>query len=113
MDSAWPGKYFKQVTGDKQGLKYQIADNLKTMVSFKQQNFITEEPLKGMDIIFCRNALIYVTAETKIFLIEKFYNSLVPDGLFVTGKSELVFMGKGRYNFNVISNNEHIYQKRG
>ncbi|MFH8039145.1 MAG: CheR family methyltransferase, partial [Candidatus Aenigmatarchaeota archaeon] len=77
----------------------------------KQHDLLTDLPFKLMDIIFCRNVLIYFNQQAKNKLFEKFYHLLVYHGFLVIGKSELIFTTKGLYYFYPVDDKLHIYRK--
>lgn len=115
----WLEKYFTQVV-DPQAMsslqmterrKYRISDEIKSMVVFKKHNFLSDVHFGKMDIIFCRNASIYLSGDVKNRLLEKFCDNLVNEGLLVVGKSEIIFQNKGSYSFATLDLKEHIYRK--
>lgn len=79
--------YFKKIeTGD-----YQIVDKVKKEVTFRRFNLMNPFPFKGkMDIIFCRNVMIYFDNPTKKDLIMRMYNQLNTPGYLVTSLSESI-----------------------
>ncbi len=79
-------KYFKQ-----NGNLYILSEAIKNSVKFKKINLIDDKILRGMrgnDIIFCRNVLIYFDTKTKQKVISSLYDSLVPGGYLCIGASE-------------------------
>jgi len=85
-------KYLMRGTGDKIGL-FRIIPALRERVTFKQLNLMDDNfnVSKQMDIIFCRNVIIYFDKETQIELFEKFYKHLVPGGYLFIGSSETLY----------------------
>ncbi|HXG17665.1 MAG TPA: CheR family methyltransferase [Methylomirabilota bacterium] len=87
-------RYFQQTAGG----HYLIKSTLKNMVSFAQLNLATENyPSPGnntidMDVIFCRNVLIYFTAERIKRVLERFYHALVDGGWLVVSPVESAFV---------------------
>ncbi|MDD5260011.1 MAG: protein-glutamate O-methyltransferase CheR [bacterium] len=92
------------------GNKFQIKDEIKSMVKFIKHDFIREEPFKNLDIIFCRNVMIYLTREMQTRLLINFYKSLNPKGFLVLGKVEgLMSTNEGLFErFNIT---ERIFRK--
>jgi chemotaxis protein methyltransferase CheR len=80
-------KYFQPVYNG----KYSVKDEIRKMVRFEKQNLISEEGLKFIDIIFCRNVMIYFTREQQEALFGKFYNSLNSEGFLVIAKVESIW----------------------
>ncbi len=114
MNPEWIKKYFTPLgtlSAEGEALEYQVIPELRRMVIFKEHNFLSDAPFIHIDAIFCRNAMIYLTPQVKEELIGTFFASLIPNGLLVIGKSEIIFLGKGRYFFYPVNTIEHIYRK--
>ena len=88
IDSALLKKYFSPAQGA--GSKdYQVSNELRKMIVFKQINLMKPWPITTMvDIIFCRNVMIYFDKQTQQSLINRFYDQLVPGGMLFIGHSE-------------------------
>jgi chemotaxis protein methyltransferase CheR len=67
-----------------------ISPQLRSMVSFRRINFMDDEfgISEKMDIIFCRNVVIYFDKPTQQRLMQKFYRQLKPGGYLFIGHSE-------------------------
>lgn len=78
-------KYFTQV-----GISYQIADEIKKCVEFKEHNLLKDIYPKDFDLILCRNVVIYFTDEAKDMIYEKFYESLKKKGVLFIGSTEQI-----------------------
>jgi len=75
-----------------------VVPELQEMVIFKQLNLIHAWPMKGpIDIIFCRNVVIYFNKETQKILFERFANLLDQDGYLFIGHSENLFQLTQRF----------------
>ena len=85
-------------------------DEIKSMVKFVKHDFIREEPFKNLDIVFCRNVMIYLTREMQTRLLVNFYKSLDAKGFLILGKVEgLMSVNEGLFErFNIT---ERIFQK--
>jgi chemotaxis protein methyltransferase CheR len=69
----------------------QLKPEVKKLVSFRQMNLLDSYSLLGkFDIIFCRNVLIYFSAENKAKILKQFASSLNPDGYLFLGASESI-----------------------
>jgi chemotaxis methyl-accepting protein methylase len=99
-------KYFIQVGSG----KYRIKDDIKQMVKFVKHNLISDPPLKCMDIIFCRNVLIYLTRQQHELLFEVFNQALNPKGYLVIGKVEGIW-GYAKNLLTAVDASCRIYQK--
>ncbi len=89
-------KYF-----DKYNNYYRIKDEIKKTVEFKQMDLLKDSFPKDMDLILCRNVMIYFTNEAKDLLYEKFYNCLSSSGVLFVGSTEQILLPE-RYNLKPI-----------
>ena len=65
---------------------------LQQMITFKQLNLLEEWPVKGpIDIIFCRNVVIYFDKDTQRILFDRYADLLASDGKLFIGHSENMF----------------------
>lgn len=89
-------KYFTKI-----GQSYQISDEIKKRVEFKQHNLLKDSYPTGCNLIVCRNVLIYFTEEAKEDIYKKFNSALVKDGILFIGSTEQIMqykeLGFGRY----------------
>lgn len=79
-------RYFAKVEGG----KYQVKPNIRDLVMFKRMNLSTPPfPLKGpMDIVFCRNVMIYFDNAVRTRLVRDIARLLRPGGFLCIGHSE-------------------------
>ena len=111
MPQVYLNKYFQQKTinGD---TKYELDQAIKNLVQFKKNNFLLDlPPVKKVDMIFCRNVIIYFTPAAKEKLMNVFYNTLSDHGWLVLGKSEVLFTTKMQQLFYLYDAEERIYRK--
>ena len=78
-------KYFTKI-----GASYQISDEIKRRVDFKEHNLLRDTYPTGCDLIVCRNVLIYFTDEAKEEIYKKFNSALVKDGILFIGSTEQI-----------------------
>ena len=69
---------------------YRVRKEIREMVIFAPQNLIMDPPFTKLDILSCRNLLIYLTAEVQRKLIPLFHYSLSPGGILMLGSAETV-----------------------
>lgn len=79
-------KYFKRINDH----SYQISDEVKACVEFRQHNLLRDTYPKDLDMVICRNVLIYFTDEAKSDIYRKFHNSLKKDGILFVGSTEQI-----------------------
>ncbi len=83
-------KYFQKGVGQSAG-KVKVKDEIRHHVEFKRFNLMHSFPWHGeMDVIFCRNVMIYFDRITQERLINKFHNCLRPGGYLFIGHSESI-----------------------
>lgn len=79
-------KYF-----DKAGDKWQMKENIRRMVHFKEMNLLQDfGPIGVFDVVFCRNVLIYFDPPTKAKVLDAIANVMAPDGVLCLGGAETV-----------------------
>lgn len=76
-------KYFTQ-----QGENFTIKPEMKTKVQFERQNLLSDPFPPDIDLILCRNVVIYFTEEAKDELYRKFHRALKPGGILFVGGTE-------------------------
>ncbi len=89
---------------------YKITPFLRNLVTFGVHNIISDIHLSHMDMILCRNLLIYFEKGLQEKVIEKFSYALNKGGYLVLGKSEIL-PGRFRDMFREVSRREKVYQK--
>ena len=69
---------------------YRISKTLRQMVIFGRQDLSHSAPFPHIDLVLCRNVLIYFTAELQDYVLNQFAFSLNPNGFLFLGKAETV-----------------------
>ncbi|MBK7141016.1 MAG: protein-glutamate O-methyltransferase CheR [bacterium] len=97
----------------KDGDNYRVKPEVQALVKFSHMNL--NDPRKisvvsNMDVIFCRNVMIYFTEEVKKQLVRGFYNALKPGGYFYIGHAETLH-GISKAFKLVYFKNALVYQK--
>ncbi len=90
---------------------YQIRKNIREMIVFSEQDIIKNPPFSKMDLISCRNLLIYLNPDLQKKIIPMFHYSLNEYGILLLGTSESI----GDYSdlFAPIPKAGKIYQRKG
>ncbi len=90
---------------------YQISKPLRDMCVFARQNVFNDPPFSHMDLISCRNVLIYLSPVLQKRVIPIFHYALKPGGFLVVGNTEGL-LGAGAEIFNLIERKSKIYRKK-
>ncbi|HHW20798.1 CheR family methyltransferase [Thermodesulfovibrio thiophilus] len=101
-------KYFKDSSG-----VYVLSETIKSMVKFMNINLIEEKEvkqLKGLDVVFCRNVLIYFDDKAKKKAVSLIYDVLRPKGYLFVGTSESLHNITRAFH-PVVINKVVVYQK--
>ena len=78
-------KYFKQI-----GKSFQISDEIKRCVTFKEHNLLKDPYPRDFDMILCRNVVIYFTDDAKDMIYQNFHQSLKSHGVLFIGSTEQI-----------------------
>jgi chemotaxis protein methyltransferase CheR len=104
VDPSYLNKYFRKEDGH-----YAVSDQLKRQVIFDYHNLKNDNGLRGLDIIFCRNVLIYLDTDEQRRLITRFANCILPGGYLFLGHAESL---QGLSNrFTMVHRNKGIAYK--
>lgn len=87
---------------------YQVKEEVKRTVTFKQHNLLDDRYETGYDLIVCRNVMIYFTEEAKDQIYMNFSKSLKPGGILFVGSTEQIF-NPAKYGFE--SEDTFFYRK--
>lgn len=122
LDFAAQGLYLESIVADvsvprlhkfftKQGDSYQITRQIRNMVVFAYQNLVQDPPFSRIDLVSCRNVLIYLQTALQSHAISMFEFSLKPQGFLFLGNSETV--GEHSANFSLEHNKWKLYRNYG
>ena len=98
-------KYFENVADN----AFQVSPELKKSIEFKEHNLLRDPYPTGLDLIVCRNVLIYFTEEAKDEIYKKFCDSLKPGAILFLGSTEQIIQPQ-RFGFETISS--FFYKKK-
>lgn len=93
------------------GNSYQILKNIREMLVFAEQNLIIDPPFSRMDLISCRNLLIYFGVELQKKVFHLFHYALNYESFLFLGSSETI--GQFEDIFTSIDKKHRIYQSKG
>jgi two-component system CheB/CheR fusion protein len=95
----------------KEGHSYRVLPELRAKVIFTVQDVLIDPPFARLDLISCRNLLIYLGVEAQAKVVSLFHFALRETGILLLGSSETVGDAEGR--FKVISKPERLYRHIG
>lgn len=83
-------KYFTRVNGEDGAKLYSVKPVLRQLLTFKRLNLSTPPfPMQGpMDLVFCRNVMIYFDNHVRTKLLDDIYRLLRPGGFLIVGHAE-------------------------
>jgi two-component system CheB/CheR fusion protein len=90
--------------------RYRVNKNIRDLVIFAQHNLVQDPPFTRVDLITCRNMLIYFETALQQKIIPAFHYALKPDGFLVLGSSESV--GQFHNLFNTVEKTQRIFSKK-
>ena len=96
-------KFFHKINGD-----YQVNKLIRDFCVFSKHDLTRDPPFSNLDLIFCRNVLIYLKPEAQERILNLFHYGLKKTGFLVLGRSESV--GKAENLFT--RKEDSIYNKR-
>jgi two-component system CheB/CheR fusion protein len=89
---------------------YQVQDVIRDLIVFSRHDLLSDPPFQHLDLISCRNVLIYLGGEAQHELVPLFHNLLSPGGLLFMGISESL----GQYGeyFELAERGAKIFRRR-
>jgi two-component system CheB/CheR fusion protein len=85
VPEGWLEKYFEQV-----GDRYVFNHDLRRTVVFGRHDLTQDAPISRLDLLVCRNTLIYLNAETQRRILTRFHFALEEHGYLFLGRAELL-----------------------
>lgn len=89
---------------------FRVRKSIRDMITFSEQDAIKDPPFSKLDLISCRNLLIYLRPELQEKLIRLFHYALKPGGLLFLGNSESV--RENDESFAVLDNKSKLFQRQ-
>ncbi|RBY83058.1 chemotaxis protein CheR [Geodermatophilus sp. TF02-6] len=85
LTPAQVGEYFTSENG-----RYVFRKDLRRSVIFGRNDLVQDAPISHIDLLLCRNTLMYFTAETQARILGRLHYALKPTGLLFLGKAEML-----------------------
>ena len=104
-------RYFTSVDGG----KLKVKDDVKTIITFQRLNLNDDSRMvfmKGMDLIFCCNVLIYFDITSKKRVVQHFFSNLMPNGCFFLGHAESLYQVNDQFRLVHLPGTT-VYRKPG
>ena len=92
-----------------EGERFQVSKKVREYCIFAAQNLISDPPFSNLDIVSCRNLLIYLERSVQEKISKLFHFALSPDGILLLGSSESITNSLDI--FDPISKSSRIYRK--
>ncbi len=105
LDPGLVVRYFQKV-----GNRLEIARHLRDMVVVARQDINQDPPFLRLDLVSCRNLLIYLQNDWQAKVLATFHYGLNPGGILFLGKSEGIFQQEALYE--VVDKGARIYRRR-
>ncbi len=102
-----PERLARFFTLDADSGSYKVNKNIRDLLVFSEQDVIKDPPFSKLDLIVCRNLLIYMNADLQKKLIALFHYALNPGGILCLGSSETI--GDFGSLFSVIDRKAKVY----
>jgi len=95
----WRRHFFQKGVRDRQGF-VRVRPEVRQLVNFFRFNLMDPLPFREeMDIVFCRNVMIYFEREIQVKLVNKFYECLRPGGYLFIGHSESLCNHRHQFSY--------------
>jgi two-component system CheB/CheR fusion protein len=95
----------------KEGGGYRVTSELRAPIVFTVQDVLADAPFSRLDLVSCRNLLIYLSPEAQTKVISLFHFALRPGGILLLGNAETV--GNAAAHFEVLSKTVRVYRHIG
>lgn len=95
---------------DKEGSNYRVKKQIREMVIFAKQDLIKDPPFSKLDLVVCRNLLIYLSGVLQKKVLPLFHYTLNPDGYLMLGPSETI--GEQANLFSMLDKKWKIFRRK-
>ncbi len=88
---------------------FRASPGLRRAVAFRRLDLFNDPPPPGVDLLLCRNVMIYFSRDVQQRLLAAFRHALAPEGILMTGKTETV-LGPARARFRCLSASCRVFR---
>jgi len=106
-----PGRLSRYFTKSADSNSFKIQKEIRDLIIFSEHNVIKDPPFSRLDLISCRNLLIYFGSELQKRILPIFHYALKPGGYLFLGTSESI--GDFINLFSIVDTNSKIYNSKG
>ena len=86
------GRYFDQVNG-----RYVFNKDMRRAVIFGRNDLVKDAPISRVDLLVCRNTLMYFNAETQQKVLSRLHFALAPEGVLFLGHAEMLLSHSDKF----------------
>jgi two-component system, chemotaxis family, CheB/CheR fusion protein len=76
---------------DRNGDGFTVSRDLRRAVIFGRHDLVQDAPISHVDLLLCRNTLMYFNADAQARIMARFYFSIAPGGILMLGRAEMLF----------------------
>ncbi|BAY46467.1 MCP methyltransferase, CheR-type with PAS/PAC sensor [Scytonema sp. HK-05] len=99
-------KYFERVNG-----RYLVQKELRRGVIFGRHDLVQDAPISKIDLLICRNTIMYFNTETQAKILARFHFALNNNGFLFLGKAEMLF--SRNHSYTTVDLRERVFTKLG
>lgn len=121
LDIARKGHYPESIASDvsakhlsryftKEGIKYQVKQNIGSLILFATHDLLKDPPFSKLDLISCRNLLIYLNRDLQSEVFNLFHYALKPEKWLFLGLSDSIL--EATKLFDSVNNKYNIYRQK-
>lgn len=93
-----------------EGEEAAVVDSLRQRLRFEKHNLFADPPPSSVDLVLCRNVMIYFSRDLQQRLLESFHAALRNGGYLLPGKTETI-LGPVRQLYSCVSARERVFQR--
>nr|WP_276145559.1 CheR family methyltransferase [Streptomyces acidiscabies] len=98
-------KYFEQNSA-----QFSFRPDLRRRVIFGRHDITRDAPISRLDLLVCRNTLMYFNVEAQTQIVDRFHFALRPSGFLFLGKAEMLLNDSER--FEVVNMRQRVFRRR-
>ncbi|WP_414587556.1 CheR family methyltransferase [Scytonema sp. PCC 10023] len=99
-------KYFERVNG-----RYVVQKQLRRGVIFGRHDLVQDAPISKIDLLICRNTIMYFNSETQAKILARFHFALNNNGFLFLGKAEMLF--SRNHSYTPVDLRQRVFTKVG